>query len=269
MKHGILFNSEGWHGITDDDIRVLEKIDEALIRALIKAHAKVPLEFLYMETGCIPIRHIISSRRMLYLKTLLLRDDEEVTKRVLREQQSHTSPGDFALLIEDDCRKLDMKYDENVIINAAFKISLKKSIRKTAFKELLEKQKEHWKIVDVKYKKLEAQPYLKSSLFTNEDVSLLADLGSHTARGIRCNFKNWYKPNIYCPLKCWSTGSSPIEDTQQHLLVCTQLQSVHSKVVANNRIDYDDIYADVASQKAAVTLFKESIELRNSLLEQR
>ena len=71
--NGILFNSEGWHGITDDDVRVLEKVDEALIRALIKGHAKVPIEFLYMETGCVPIRHILSSRRMLSLQTLLLR----------------------------------------------------------------------------------------------------------------------------------------------------------------------------------------------------
>ena len=95
---------------------------------------------------------------------MLLRDDEEVTKRVLREQQSNPSPGDFALLIKDDCRKLDVKYDENVISNAGFKIFIKEAIRKTALEELLEKQKEHTQIVDIKYEKFETQPYLKSSL---------------------------------------------------------------------------------------------------------
>ena len=225
---------------------------------------------LYLETGCVPIRHILSSRRMLYLQTLLLRDDEEVTKRVLRQQQQNPSPGDFSLLIKDDFRKMDMMYDENNIISVGigFKKLIKDAIRITAFDELLEMQKTHSKILAIKYEKFEVQPYLKSSMFTNDDVSLLAALRSHTVRGIRCNFKNWYKPNIYCPLKCWSAESSPVEDTQQHLLACTKLLSVHTNIVANKRIDHDDIYGDVASQKAAVTLFSKLIDLRNRLLEQ-
>ena len=74
---------------------------------------------------------------MLYLQTLLLRDDEEVTKRVLREQQHHPSPGDFSLLIKDDCRKMDMMYDENNIISAGigFKKLIKDAIRIAAFDE--------------------------------------------------------------------------------------------------------------------------------------
>ena len=270
MISGILFNSEGWHGVKDDDVRMLEKVDEALLRALIKGHSKVPIEFLYLETGCVPIRHIISSRRMLYLQTLLLRDDEEVTKRVLREQQQHPTPGDFTLLVKDDCRKMKIIYNENSIISAGigFKKQVKDTIRNIAFDELLDMQKQHSKILAIDYEKFEAQPYLKSSMFTNDDVSLLAALRSHTVRGIRCNFKNLYKPNIYCPLKCWSADSAPVEDTQQHLLACSKLHSVHTNTVANKRIEHNDIYGDTASQKAVVSLFHKLIELRNKLLEQ-
>ena len=89
---------------------------------------------------------------MLYLQTLLLRDDEEVTKRVLRQQQQNPSPGDFSLLIKDDFRKMDMMYDENNIISVGigFKKLIKDAIRITSFDELLEMQKTHSKILAIK-----------------------------------------------------------------------------------------------------------------------
>ena len=63
LINGVLFNSEVWHGIDDNDVHALEGIDEHLLRSLVKAHAKTPMEFLYLETGAIPIRFLISSRR--------------------------------------------------------------------------------------------------------------------------------------------------------------------------------------------------------------
>ena len=49
LVNGILFNSEGWHGVTEEDIRTLEKVDEALLRFMLQCHAKAPLVFLYLE----------------------------------------------------------------------------------------------------------------------------------------------------------------------------------------------------------------------------
>ena len=85
LINGILFNSEVWHGVTDEHVKALEKIDEHLLRSLLQCHSKTPLEFLFLETGSVPIRYILSSRRMLYLQTLLRRDDEEITKRIYIE----------------------------------------------------------------------------------------------------------------------------------------------------------------------------------------
>ena len=46
-----LFNSEAWQGIKDEEVEMLEKVDEALLRGILNAHAKVPLESLFLETG--------------------------------------------------------------------------------------------------------------------------------------------------------------------------------------------------------------------------
>ena len=67
--NAILFNSEAWHNVEDDDLKVLETIDEHLLRSIVQGRAKTPLEFLYLETGAVRIRHIISGRRIMYLQS--------------------------------------------------------------------------------------------------------------------------------------------------------------------------------------------------------
>ena len=40
--HGMLYNSEAWHGVTSAHIVKLESVDESLLRGLLKAHSKTP-----------------------------------------------------------------------------------------------------------------------------------------------------------------------------------------------------------------------------------
>ena len=270
LINGILFSSEEWHGLCDDDKKMLEKVDEFLLRALLQAHPKIPLEFLYLETGAVRIKHIISSRRLMYLQTLLKRDDEELTKRILREQENNPCAGDYSMLVKDDFAKLEMVYDENYIISSGtrFKVQVKQKIRDCAFKELKNTQSKHSKVKDIKYETYDAQPYIHSSLFSNDEICLLAALRSHTVRGIRQNFKNLYKPNLSCPLKCQPAGTPQIEDSQEHLLSCSKLKLVHNNVLANSRVVHDDIYSAVDKQKAAVCVFTELIDQRNKLMEE-
>ena len=67
LLNGVLFNSEVWHSISEKEIRRLEEVDEHLLRCMVKAHAKTPLEFVYLETGAIPIRHVIACISINYL----------------------------------------------------------------------------------------------------------------------------------------------------------------------------------------------------------
>ena len=40
LLNGVLFNSEAWHGVSLDDIKTLESVDEQLSRSIINAHSK-------------------------------------------------------------------------------------------------------------------------------------------------------------------------------------------------------------------------------------
>ena len=87
LINGILFNSEAWHGVDKKDIVMLEKMDEALIRGILSAHPKIPIEALYLETKSVPIRFIIASRRIMYLHTILKKEENEMVRQTYEAQK--------------------------------------------------------------------------------------------------------------------------------------------------------------------------------------
>ena len=56
LLNGLLFNIEAWPDISEAEIKLLEALVEHLRRSLVGAHAKTPLEFLYLEAGAIPLQ---------------------------------------------------------------------------------------------------------------------------------------------------------------------------------------------------------------------
>ena len=96
LLNGVLFNSEAWHNVSQDDLNILEKVDEALLRGILKAHSKIPLEALFLETSSIPIRLIVAGRRLMYLHTILQKSQSEMIRKVYDVQKSDASPGDFS-----------------------------------------------------------------------------------------------------------------------------------------------------------------------------
>ena len=110
--NGVLFNSEAWHNIVDKDIVPLEKVDEALLRGIFSAHSKTPLEALYLESGAVPLRFIIKSRRLMYLHNLLQKSENEMTKKIYEAQKANPSTGDFSELVKDDLKSIDLNLSD-------------------------------------------------------------------------------------------------------------------------------------------------------------
>ena len=264
LLNGILFNSEAWHSLSLSEIKTLESVDEQLLRGLVKAHSKTPLEFLYLEAGANPIRFIISTRRMTYLQTILKRSDEELTKRIYNQQKVDPSPGDFYLLVKDDFKMIKQEMNENeikAISKLSHKNNIKKKVRQSAFEYLTALKQTHSKVKDISYKKLETQTYMMSVLFNNDEVNTLHALRS---RSIDCkfNFKQKYlNQSILCPL-C----EKHIDD-QKQMLNCEEISKrLQLNEVVDGSVLYEDIFEDVAKQKVITSLFTKIIEIRKTLL---
>ena len=146
LINGILFNSESWHSVSETEYRMLEAVDEQLLRALVKGHSKTTLEFLYLEAGVIPLRYVIASRRLLYHQVILQREDDELTKRIYQAQKDDTTPGDFAELVSKDFLSINQPQDDRKIKMTnrdSYKLDIKAKIKTTAFSYLQEKQQQH------------------------------------------------------------------------------------------------------------------------------
>ena len=223
MVNGTLYNSECWQGVNVDKlVKTLNKPDEALIRGLNSGHATVPLEFLFLESGCVPVSFIHACRRLVYLQTILKKDPGELLSRVYFAQKADSLPGDYCRLVAADQERFQISLSEEEVRNMSSKLYkkyVKEKVNKGAFEYLISLQKNHSKIRSIKYTKLDMQPYMKSELFSKDDISLLFSLRSRTVRGIKNDFSEHYKPNLSCPLCSNHLDSLP------EVLNCIKLKS--------------------------------------------
>ena len=273
LVNGSLYNSEAWHSVSTEDIRGLEKVDEALLRCLLDCHSKVPLEFLYLESGAIPLRFILSARRINYLKTILNREPEELTRRIYDAQILKPCDGDFVDLVAKDLDTIGVPLNPTIIQNTdreVFRKHIKSRIAAAAFRYLTAQQTTHSKVKNIKYEKLEVQPYLTSQLFNNQETRLLTALRSRTHKGFKHNFSNLYGGHIQCPLNCSEDPENPNIDSQQHLLECSKvLQEFETSDISNEKVNYNDIFgANTKKHKEHAVLFLQLLEIKEKLIEE-
>ena len=268
--NGLLYNSEAWHSVTQEDVTALEKLDESLLRFLLGSHAKSPLEMLYLESGATPIKFVLTSRRMNFLHTILKREDEELTKRVLKAQITNPCPGDFIKLVEEDFKRLGTPFDIDFVENSStefYKKLVKTKVKNAAFEYLRKLQNTHSKVKHIGYENLATQRYLTSPVLSNTETELLFALRTRTVAGIKANFPNMNTENQDCPLNCWTQGEPPPKDTQQHLLLCSQLNSkMKTAQISRGTVLYEHLFGNVPQQKEATVLFEQLLEIREDLL---
>ena len=64
--NGTLVNMETWPNFTLNRILLFERTEQHLLRKILKAHSKTPVESIYLELGIVPFRFHLMSRRILY-----------------------------------------------------------------------------------------------------------------------------------------------------------------------------------------------------------
>ena len=265
LINGILYNSEAWQGIDEKDMILLEKVDEALLRGILTAHPKIPLEALYLETKSVPIRFIIASRRIMYLHTILQKDETEMVKKFYEVQKINPSTGDFIEIVKQDCEKIGLDLsDEEIsqISKQQFRKIVKSKILKAAFLFLKTLQKTHSKMKNIEYDSFDIAPYLSSPIFNNKNRTLLLALRTRTVQGIRNDFRGLY-PSNRCPLECGEI------DTIENILSCSVLKKHHrSNETTTTTIKYEDIFSkDITRQQKVTELYSQLLNTRSKIMQ--
>ena len=115
LINGMLTNSETWYNLTENDVSHFEEVDKYLLRKILNAHSKTPIEMLYLETGAIPIRYVIKQRRISYLHHLLTRKEHELIYKVYMAQKRKSVKGDWAVTVKQDLNDINFNITESQI----------------------------------------------------------------------------------------------------------------------------------------------------------
>ena len=131
----LLSNSESWYSLTKGDIIKLESVEEDLMRKVFKAHSKTPKVLLYLETGNIPIRFILQSRRINFLWYILNENDDTLLKKFFNAQNENPVRGDWVSQVKNDLAELGIEQnfdDIRHISKHSFKRLVKDKVRLNA-----------------------------------------------------------------------------------------------------------------------------------------
>ena len=237
LLSSLLSNSESWYNITNKELSELESVDEALLRKILSAHSKTPLELLYLETGSIPVRFIVMARRLNFLWYILNESEDSLIRNCLSAQIENPSKGDWILTIKEDLKELKINLGIEEIANSSkegFKQIVKSAVKEVALEFLLRLKATHSKGSELEYDSLQIQPYLKADSVTPLTIDEKQFIFAVRSRmlDIKGNYK-FGQSNLLC------RACHQAEENQEHLLECSELKN--NEVVINS-FNYIDIF---------------------------
>jgi hypothetical protein len=171
---------------------------------------------------------------------ILSKPESELIHRVFTAQRLKPTKGDWIHTIRKDFETINedrASYDAETIGSMnikAYKKSMKRKVKKAAFEYLEREKSTKSKVMDISYKDLSVQKYIKSQKFSNDEVYLLAKLRSRNI-SVKANFSGMHDDTL-CSLGCQETES------QQHILVCKPLLEKSNLSAMTKSIHYNDIF---------------------------
>ena len=213
-------NSESWYHITSAAIDDLEKVDEGLLRRILECPAATPKEMLYLELGVSPIRNIIKSRRINFLQNILKEEKDSLMYTFLQAQLEDPTCFDWGETIKKDLEeyKVDLSLqDIEKMSEDSFKRLIQKKEKLLTLNYLNELKAGHTKVLHIPHTVLGMADYLKPNDISNMEAKFIFSARCRMI-DVRSNFPGQH-PDTRCPL------CDDDSDTQEHLLVCTELET--------------------------------------------
>ena len=220
LVSSMVFNCEAWYRLTIKQIKILEKVDEKLMRKVLDCPSKTPIHLMYLELGWLPLRFINQSRRLNFLKYILDQKETSLMKQMFNEQKKKPKKYDWVKIVENDLKNLRIKlsYED---ISSMTKLSFKKLVKKSCEENALNYLKLHIKSKgkELNYYKMELTHYLSSSShLTLQEKKELFKIRTRMT-DVKSNYKNKYE-SLNCD-KC-GTINYFIEETQEHVYKCIE-----------------------------------------------
>ena len=154
------------YDIKEVEFRMIEQIEEDLLRKIFKTERGCPIFQLYFEAGQIPARIAIKRMKILFFRYILIQKEHSLLYQFLMAQKSEPRKGDWYSDVKKYLIEFEMDISEENIKNMPelkFKSLVKKQANKASFNYLNQKQSKCEKGSKIKYQQIEIQDYLTPS----------------------------------------------------------------------------------------------------------
>ena len=258
----LLCNSESWYNVTKTELDLLESVDLHFLRQILNVPKSTPKEMLFLEMGCLPLRHMIRKRRIMFLHYILNQDSNSMLYRFLMIQNKSRKKKDWIVQVMTDLKELEM--DENFEdIKNLKKLKLRKildnKIKDNVFKELIKQKENHSKVRNLQYDQFEMQNYLRPCKIQirKEEAQEVFKLRSRVS-----NVKNNYKGK-YETLECEICDKNE-EESQKHILQCIKLNEKSEEIPEYEQIFYGNVKMKLAIARKFIENLKTRDKINNS-----
>ena len=161
LRGSILYASECYYNLTENELRRIEKIEERYIRKVFKTGRNCPIAQMYLEFGQWPARFEIQKKRCLFLKYILNQNENSQIYKFFRLQLDYPTKGDWVSRCLIDLSELKIKKTLNEIKQMPrikFKNLIKIRIETNALEYLQNKRGSKGK--EIEFTSLEMSEYL-------------------------------------------------------------------------------------------------------------
>ena len=232
LRSSILFAAEAMYSIKEKEYRLLERIEEEMLRHFFKTERGCPIYQLYFESGVVPARFQIKRMKLVFYHYILNQKENSLIFTFLKAQKSNPRRGDWYSEVQQILKEFEINLTEIEIKETQsmrFKALVKKSYVKAAIKYLNSLQKKKEKGALIRYESLELQDYLNSSANLKiEEQRFIFSLRSEM-NPLKSNFKRNHKMEAeFCLKKCGK------ELNNEHLVWCSFINE-------DNEHRYNDI----------------------------
>ena len=196
----LVYNSEVWYNVSDEQLSKLELIDEMWYRKLFNLPTSSPKEGMYIESGKMPIRFIVMMRRLMYYWHVLHKDEDELLHRFMSAQKIWTGRTDWITQVRKNMTDIELNLTDEQISKMSsdeYKRQIKSKIQIFAIKYIKKLQHSHSKTRELVLDGFSPAKYLVSPFLSKEQVQLLYKLRNYMT-DVKQNFGSIHRENMWC-----------------------------------------------------------------------
>ena len=251
LRSSILYGSETYYNLKENELRALERIEESYMRQLLGTTKGCAIVQLYLELGHTPARFGIMKLRLYFLKTILEQEKSSLISKFFYLQLENLTKSNWAATCLNNLKEININMSIKDIMEMTtkrYREMIKTKCNKLAFKYLMNKRGTKGK--EIVYRKVQMSQYL----LPNTQLEIQDQKKIFEIRNRMTNISENFSKQNQNEIKC-ICGE---RESMKHIYYCKELNNIEPKV------EYENIFeGNTKNMKIILNRFEQNMKKRN------